>query len=201
MNYFIRSFSYVFHPLFMPIVGVALYFGISPRFFNAQFIYSKIFATSIMTIVIPILSFYMLKNLGQVSEIHLKKVKERRYPLLMQAAFTIIILQIVYDGYEIPPLYYYFVGILGSSIAALTLALLKFKASLHMIGIAGLTTFVLGLSLHFNQNLLLLLSILIIAIGGTASSRLDAKAHTIPELIIGFAVGFMPQLLVFKYWL
>ncbi len=201
MKHLIKSFSYIFHPLFMPIAGVVLYFWISPRFFNDRFLYSKLFATTIMTVIIPILSFYMLKNLGQVTEIHLKNVKERRYPLLMQAMFTFILLQIVFDGYEIPPLYYFFVGILGSSIGALLLVFLNFKASLHMIGIAGLVTFVFGLSLHFSQNLLLLLGILIIGIGGTASSRLEAKAHSLPELVIGFAVGLMPQLFVFKYWL
>ena len=185
----------------MPLAGVLCYFVISPRYFNPEFLYSKIFATSIMTVIIPILSFYMLKNLGQVTEIHLKEVKERRYPLLMQAIFTFILLQIVFDGYEIPALYFYFVGILGSSVAALVLAILKFKASLHMIGVAGLVTFILGLSLHYGQNLLLLLGILIIGIGATASSRLEAKAHTYPELIIGFFVGFIPQLLVFRYWL
>ena len=201
MKYLVRSFSYIFHPLFMPIAGVVLYFIISPRFFNSQFLYSKIFATSIMTIIIPVLSFFMLKNLGQVSEIHLKEVNERRYPLLMQALFTFILLQIVFDGYEIPELYFYFTGILGSSVAALVLVFFKFKASLHMVGIVGLTTFILGLSLHYGQNLLVLLSILIIGIGGTASSRLDAKAHTVPELIVGCIVGFIPQLLVFNYWL
>lgn len=185
----------------MPMAGVLCYFYTSPRYFNSGFLYSKIFATSIMTIIIPILSFYMLKNLGQVTEIHLKDVKERKYPLLMQAIFTYILLQIVYDGYEIPALYFYFVGILGSSVAALILAVLKFKASLHMIGVAGLVTFILGISLHYGQNLLLLLGILIIATGATASSRLEAKAHTNPELIIGFFVGFIPQLLVFRYWL
>lgn len=201
MKYLIRSFSYIFHPLFMPIAGVVLYFIISPRFFNSQFLYSKIFATSIMTIIIPILSFYMLKNLGQVTEIHLKAVNERKYPLLMQAAFTFLLLQIVFDGYEIPELYFYFVGILGSSIAALILVFFKFKTSLHMIGVSGLATFILGLSLHFGKNLLPLLCILIIAIGATASSRLEAKAHTYRELIVGCIVGFMPQLLVFNYWL
>lgn len=201
MKYFIRSFSYIFHPLFMPLAGVILYFAISPRFFNDRFLYSKLFATVIMTVIIPILSFYMLKNLGQVTEIHLKNVKERKYPLLMQAAFTFILLQIVFDGYEIPPLYYYFLGILGSSIGALLLVFLNFKASLHMIGIAGVITFVFGLSLHFGQNLLLVLGILIIGIGGTASSRLEAKAHTVPELSIGFLLGAVPQLLVFNYWL
>lgn len=201
MNYVLRSFSYIFHPLFMPLAGVLFYFWVSPRYFSAAFLYSKIFATAIMTVIIPILSFYMLKNLRLVTEIHLKNVKERIYPLAMQALFTFILVQIVFDGYEIPALYFYFVAILSSSISAFLLAILKHKASLHMIGVAGFSTFVFGLSLHFGMNLLWILAILIIGIGGTASSRLEAKAHTYPELIIGFLVGAIPQLLVFTYWL
>ncbi|MEP0262557.1 hypothetical protein [Dokdonia sp.] len=201
MKYIIRSFSYIFHPLFMPIAGVLLYFNISPRFFNSSFLFSKLFATGIMTVIIPILSYFMLKNLNQVSEIHLKNVKERRLPLLMQAFFIFLLIKIIFKGYEIPALHFFFVGILGSSLASVILVFAKFKASLHMIGVSGLLTFIIGLSIHFNQNLLLLIGILIIGCGGTATSRLDAKAHTYPELIVGFFVGALPQLMSFKYWL
>lgn len=201
MKYIIRSFSYIFHPLFMPIAGVLLYFYISPRFFNSSFLFSKLFATAIMTIVIPILSYFMLKNLNQVSEIHLKDVKERRLPILMQVFFIFLLIKIIFKGYEIPALHFFFVGILGSSLASLILVFAKFKASLHMIGISGLLTFIIGISIHFNQNLLLLIGILIIGCGGTATSRLEAKAHTYPELIVGFFIGALPQLMSFKYWL
>lgn len=201
MKYLLRSLSYIFHPLLMPIAGVLLYFKISPRFFNASFLFSKLFATTIMTVIIPILSYYMLKNLNLVSDIHLKNVKERRYPLVMQLFFIFLLIQIVFKGYEIPELHFFFVGILGSSLAAFILVLFNFKTSLHMIGVTGLTTFIIGLSIHFNQNLLLLIGFLIIGCGGTATSRLDAKAHTYPELIIGSFVGALPQLMSFKYWI
>ena len=200
MKYIIRSLSYIFHPLLMPIIGVLLYFKISPRFFNPAFLFSKLFATTIMTVIIPILSYYMLKNLNLVSDINLKDVKERRYPLLMQLLFTFLLIQIVFKGYEIPELHFFFVAILGSSLAAFILALFSFKASLHMIGISGLVVFIMGLSIHYNQNLLLLIAFLIIGCGGTATSRLEAKAHTYIELIIGFFVGALPQLMAFKYW-
>jgi len=201
MKYIIRSISYIFHPLLMPIAGVLLYFKISPRFFNPSFLFSKLFATTIITVIIPILSYYMLKNLNVVSEINLKDVKERRYPLLMQLFFIFLLIQIVFKGYEIPELHFFFVGILGSSVAAFILSLFSFKASLHMVGITGLLIFIIGLSIHFNQHLLSLISFLIIACGATATSRLDAKAHSYTELIIGSAVGTLPQLMTFKYWL
>lgn len=201
MRYLLKSFSYFFHPLFMPLTGVSLYFYTSPRFFNNQFIYAKMFATVIMTVIIPILCFYMLKNLKQVETIHLKDVKERIWPLVLQSFFLFLLLHIVYNGYEIPELYFFFVGILGSSVGALVLAMLKFKTSLHMIGISGLTIFIIGLSLHFQINLLWYIALSILASGAVASSRLEVKAHTYSELIIGFIVGGLPQFLVYSYWI
>lgn len=201
MNTLIRSFSYIFHPLFMPILAVVFYFYISPRFFNTEFMYSKIFATIIMTVIIPILSFYMLKNLRLVETIHLRDVRQRKWPLLLSAGFTFLLIKMIFDGYDIPEIYFFFVGILGATAAAFLLAVLKFKASLHMMGLSGITIFIIGLSLHFGINLLIWIAISVFACGATATSRLDAKAHTVSELIIGFLIGSVPQILVFTYWL
>ena len=201
MKWLVKSFSYIFHPLWMPLTAVLIYFTITPRYVTAEFWYTKIFATVIMTIVIPILSYFMFKNLGLVTEIHLKNVRERRFPLLFQMIFTLLIIYIVFEGYDLPEIHFFFVGVLGSCIAAFICALFKFKASLHMIGISGVLLFIVGLSIHFNNNLLGLISLLVIATGATATSRLEAKAHTPIELIVGFFIGAIPQFMVFAYWL
>ncbi|WP_298347668.1 hypothetical protein [uncultured Dokdonia sp.] len=143
----------------------------------------------------------MLKNLQLVTTIHLKEVKERRWPLLLQMLFTFILIRLIFDGYEIPELYYFFVGILGASTGAFLLALLKFKASLHMIALSGVLFFVVGLSLHFGINLLLLIAGFIFACGATATSRLDMRAHTPAELVVGFIVGAVSQFMVYSYWI
>jgi len=201
MKRFIQSFSYIFHPLWMPLIGVSLYFLITPRYINPPFLYAKLFAVIIMTIIIPILSYFMFKNLRLVESIHLKTVKERHFPLLFQIAFTLLLIQIVFEGYEFPEIHFFFVGILGSAVASLILLYANFKTSLHMIGVSGVLLFVIGLSIHFNKNLLPLIAFFSIACGAAATSRLDAKAHTYTELIVGFFVGTIPQLLVFQYWL
>lgn len=201
MKWLVKSFSYIFHPLWMPLTAVLIYFAITPRYVTAEFWYAKLFATVIMTVIIPILSYFMFKNLGLVTEIHLKNVRERRYPLLFQMIFTLLIINIVFEGYELPEIHFFFVGVLGSCIAAFICSLFKFKASLHMIGIAGVLLFIIGLSIHFNNNLLGLISLFVLATGATATSRLEAKAHTPIELIVGFFIGAIPQFLVFAYWL
>ena len=42
---------------------------------------------------------------------------------------------------------------------------------------------------------------LVIINGWVASSRLYAKAHTVVEVILGIAIGFLPQLFLLKFWL
>ncbi len=201
MKQVIASFSYIFHPLWMPLLGVCSFFWVSPRYINMPLLYAKLFATVIMTIVIPILSYYMFKNLRLVQSQNLSRVEERRFPLLLQITFIILILRIVFKGYEFPEIHYFFVGILGALLAALFLAIAKFKTSLHVVGISGLFMFIVGLSIHYNKNLIVLLAALILAVGATATSRLELKAHTYPEIIVGFFVGTLPQLLTFTYWL
>ena len=201
MKWILRSFSYFFHPLWMPLLAVSIYFAITPRFVAPDFWYAKIFATVIMTIIIPILSYFMFKNLGLVSEIHLKNVKERKYPLLFQMLFTLLILNVVFEGYELPEIHFFFVGVLGASLSAFILVLFNFKASLHMVGLSGVLLFVIGLSIHFNYNLLWLLMSGILVCGATATARLEVKAHTPIDLLIGFIVGGLPQFLTYPYWL
>jgi hypothetical protein len=65
---------------------------------------------------------------------------------------------------------------------------LPIKASLHMISISSLTVFIIGLSLHFqNPNTVLITVSPPEWICGF--SRLEMKAHTNTELILGFVLG------------
>ena len=69
-----------------------------------------------------------------------------------------------------------------------------------MVGIAGVLFFVMALSMIYNANYLMIIGALVIAIGLTAASRLELKAHTMTELVVGVLVGGLPQLLVFYFY-
>ena len=201
MNIFLRIGAYLFHPLLMPVVGVIVYFIVTPRFVETGLWQSVSLAVSILTIFIPIVTFFLLKNLGIVSSLHLEQVNERKIPLVIQCGLTLLIIKLIFDPYDSPELYYYFVGILFSALSALILAYFKFKVSLHQMGIAGITMFLIVLSVHFKINMLLWLCFFFIANGWVASSRLHTESHTYPELIVGFFIGFFPQLLLVTFWL
>tara|TARA_Y100000815_G_scaffold91191_1_gene80089 strand:- start:720 stop:1277 length:558 start_codon:yes stop_codon:yes gene_type:complete len=185
----------------MPMLGVVLYFWITPKFVPEPFLYAKILALVILTIVVPLLFYFLLRNLKMASSVFLSDVNERRIPLLCNIVLTLTILKIIINGYEFPELYYFFIGILLSSAVSFIMVLLRFKVSLHMVGICGVIMFIIGLSLHYSSNLLLFIALLIFAAGASASSRLQASAHTNAELIIGVLVGLIPQLAILYIWL
>ena len=131
MNYFLRFGAYVLHPLLMPLIGALTYYIITPRFIDSDIIRAKLFAIAIITIFVPIVIFLLLKNLGWISSMELKNVNERKIPLMLQCILLLLIIKVVYNPYESPEMYFFFVGILFSSISALILVLFKLKVSLH----------------------------------------------------------------------
>lgn len=201
MNYFLRIGAYLLHPLLMPLLGTLLYFVVTPRYIEPGLLQSRLVAVAIITVGIPIVTFFLLRNLGTISSIHLETVAERKIPLAIQCVLLLLIIKLVFDPFDSPEMYYFFVGVLFSGMSALILAFLKFKVSLHQMGIAGVTMFLIVLSVHFKINMLVWLCLFFIGNGWVASSRLHTKSHTYPELIGGFFIGVVPQLLLVTFWL
>jgi len=201
INRILKSISYIFHPLIMPLLGVLFYFKVSPKYFPQEIVYAKIISLFILTIVLPILLYFLLKTLEKVNSIELETTRERIIPLAINCLIILLVLQRVIGAHEIIELYYFFLGILISTLTCLLLAIMKFKTSIHMIAIAGLFMFFIALSIHFSININSLLALMSIITGAIATSRLHLNAHNYKELILGFFVGMMPQLLLISHWL
>lgn len=201
MNFLIKSASYLFHPIWMPFAGTLLYFITSPRFFPLPVVKAKILAVAIMTIFIPLVFFLMLNTLGKTTSHFLSDVNERKLPLLFNSLLYLLILKFVLDVFDYPELYYFFLGVFFSTMAALLMVLFRIKISLHMVGLGGITMFLILLSIHFNLNLIFTISFLIAITGLTATSRLFYKAHNYKELILGWCFGLIPQIAISFFWL
>ena len=197
----LRSISFIFHPLIIPLLGVLFYFSKSPRFIPKEVMHAKIISIAILTIILPMLVFFLLKTLGKVESIYLKTTNERIYPLALNCGIILIVIIRILSQSQITELYFFFIGILISTMACLFLAIMKFKASIHMISISGLFMFFIALSIHFNINIVGTLALMSIITGAVATSRLHTKAHNYKELIMGLFIGVIPQLILVNYWL
>ncbi|MFD0835090.1 hypothetical protein ACFQ0I_04900 [Mariniflexile aquimaris] len=201
MDRILKSISFIFHPLIMPLLGVLFYFSKSPRFIPYDIIQAKIISIFILTIILPVLLFFLLKTLGKANSIYLENTQERIYPLILNCVVILIVLQRILSPSQLIELYYFFVGILISSMTCLILAIFNFKASIHMISVSGVFMFFINLSIHFSINIMGTLALMSILTGAIATSRLHMKAHSYKELIFGVLIGLIPQLLLVRYWL
>ena len=201
MRHFLNIVSYIFHPLFVPIGGTVIYFMITPKYSSLEIQSGNILPIFILTVIIPIIFFLILKNLGVINSIFLPTLKERKYPLYINAIILFMILYKVIPNNYVPELFYFFLGLLMAIGATLILLFLRIKTSIHLLGMGSILMFMIGLSIHFEINITLAISVFTLLTGLVATSRLYLNAHNRIELVIGFFIGVLSQLLILKYWL
>ena len=177
------------------------FFLVTPRLYELNFKIDVAITVSIFTIFIPILIFILLKRFGLIDSIFVKDVKQRKIPLYVYVLVLFLIVSKVITKSIFSELYDFFLASLIAAIVCLILVLFRVKASMHMMGISGLAMFLIVLSITYQINITFALSVLILMIGLVGTSRLFLKAHTFLELIIGFFIGWIPQLLVMYDWL
>ncbi|MUU79296.1 hypothetical protein [Winogradskyella endarachnes] len=200
-NFILKSISFVFHPLIMPLLGVIFYFSKTPRYIPEPVMKAKIFSIVILTIILPILLFFLLKTVNKVNTIYLKSTKERLIPLFINCIIILLILFRVLPPGEILGLFYFFLGILISTFICFILAVFKIKASIHMIAAAGFFMFAINTAVNYHININGTIALMTVILGAIATSRLHLKAHTNQELILGLFTGLTPQLVLLNYWL
>lgn len=201
MDKFIRIFSYLFYPMFVPVYATLFYFLLAGKYFHNNEIYLIFIQVLIVTILLPLSVFYLLRSLGYIKSKMLTDKKERRLPLSIYCLLLLMLAEYSFSGFNLKELYYYFIGVLISNMAALALVLLGNKASLHMMAISGLTMFVISLSAYYHIRFIYIIAFFVLCMGFTASSRLQAKAHTPLELLLGTLLGILPQVALWFIWL
>jgi hypothetical protein len=197
----IPFFSYLFHPIFIPIVGTLFFVYYDANSYTNEQYLILLLQVIIITFFLPLSFFYMLRTYGKADTIMLSDISQRKTPLLMQIALTVILISKSITLDRFPELFYFFFGAIWSTLVAYVLLFLKIKASIHMIAISALSFFVIGLSVHFELNSTFIIASLFLLTGIIASSRLVMKAHTTKELVIGYIAGMLPQILLWYFWL
>jgi hypothetical protein len=194
-------FSYLFHPIFIPVFAAIVYLFINDSYFPIQEKLFILLQIAILTVFIPILFFFLLRSWGKIDSVMVAEVSQRKIPLVIQCFLIITLIRKSITVERYPELHFFFLAGLLSTLCALILLFAKVKASLHLMTISALTVFVIGMSIHLQTENNYLIAFLVVMNGCVASSRLEMKAHTFKELIIGFALGSIPQLLLLRFWL
>ncbi|WP_369618296.1 hypothetical protein [Flavobacterium sp. CFS9] len=201
MKRILPIFSYIFHPIFISMYATLFYLFFKHDLFSTQEKYYVLLQILIITILVPILFYLLLRSTGHVNSIMIHETSQRKIPLILQCFLYILLVKrsIIISRY--PELHFFFLGALFSTILALICSLFKIKASLHMMALSGFTIFVIGLNTHLQLQNPYWSAFLILMTGVVASSRLEMEAHSPNELVIGTFIGILPQLLFLYLWL
>jgi hypothetical protein len=190
-----RFLSYALHPLLMPFYSVVLvtslntYISFSISAHVQRIIISLVFIT---TGVLPVLTAILLLQKGMIRSLEMDSITERRIPFISTALFYLVC---YYFLFQLPVPRILSLMVLGAAITIFIAWLMSYrwKVSIHMIGIGGITGVLFALSgiLHVNLTGIIIISILIAGILGSA--RMLLGAHTPAQIYIGFLVGLLTE--------
>jgi hypothetical protein len=192
--------SYIFHPVFIPVLMTFVLFRLSPVQFagiQEKNLGLLLIQVALHTAFFPLLTVLLLKGLGFIESIHLNNPKERIIPLMASMIFYFWAYW-VFKNINSP--FVLRVLLLGSFWGVITVFMISifFKISMHTAGagsIVGILAVLLSIS-PVNMAVPLFIAILLAGLIGT--SRMILSAHVSSEIWLGYIVGFLVQ--VGAYW-
>lgn len=192
MNALSRVISYLFHPLLMPLYATAILFNTNNYLAFAitpavqKIIYLIVFAT---TYLLPSLTAMLLLRKGKIQSLQMEQLRERNIPFLITAIYFA---SCFYLLQKIPMARVLGYAMLGASMAIFISFLinLKWKISVHMVGIGGLIGLLYVFSQQMHFNFLVPIIFFAIVAGALGTSRLVMSAHVPSQIYAGFLLGF-----------
>ena len=192
-----RFISWAFHPVFVPVYVMAFliyehplqFTGFDPR----QKMMVMLQAVA-MYLFFPLVTVLLLKALGFIESIQLKKQKDRIIPLVACGVWYFWIWYVWHNLPDYPDMAIRFALAIWISSWTGLMVNSRLKISLHAIsmGIAVAFLFILAFSQNLNFGLYLTVGLLIAGLVGTA--RFIVSDHTRAEVYGGFALGVLSML-------
>ena len=197
---FSKILSFVFHPVLMPTYAILLLLYFSKVFSQFMPIEQKthlINLTLIFTLLLPLLSIFLLKKLKIVSSIYMENQKERKWPLLIAISSYYLLFR-MFEFLYIHPIIIKLV--LGAMLILFLAVIISnfWKISLHMLGIGGVFGAFLAFQYLFGGKLFLII-LLLLCSGLVAYARINENTHTLKQVYLGFLVGACVEFLIFYF--
>ncbi len=187
-----QVFSWFFHPLLMPTIGIMilLFTNSYISFIPGPAKKMLIILTAIGTLILPALMIPLFLLQGKISNMELDNRKERLYPMALTFVFYTLTFILFLRIPVFKLIHSFMLGTLISVFFGFLISL-KWKISTHMIGLGGITALILILSFELDLYLLYPLIGILVATGLAGSSRLYLKAHSEPQVYMGFLMGLV----------
>lgn len=187
-----RFLSIIFQPLLLSSYGVLILlnsdtwisYTIFPQLRNA--LYIVVIAS---TFFLPALTVLMFLKRGTITTIEMKERTERNWPYLTTLLFYIAG-WILLNRLPLPRVFGNMVMGAGLAILVAFIVNLRWKISIHMMGLGGLAGMFFAIATLFGFDLSIALIAIFAAAGLTGTARLALDAHTPSQVYVGFLAGF-----------
>jgi membrane-associated phospholipid phosphatase len=188
---FAMALSIIFQPIFVPLYSLILIFNANTYITYAVHDEVKLFIygiTVMNTIILPMGVFYYFYKAKLIDSLHMHTARERSLPFL-----TIVVFQMstfyVFSQAPMPSLFPNLVLGAAISVATAFIINLKWKVSIHMLGMGGIVGTLIGLMLRYQVDAVSLVMALVILSGFVGYARLRLNAHTPLQVYVGFVLG------------
>jgi len=187
-----NTLSYIFHPVFMPILGIylILYSGTYLSILPTESKKAILLITAMFTILLPLSVLPFLRYYKLISKYTIPERRERLIPFFLSIIFYAFGFSL-FRKYGIP---LYIQQFLLVSLICLIIAVvvhLWWKISTHMMGIGGILGLISSFNYLFNMDISYALILTIITAGLIGTARLYLKSHNQAQVYGGFMVGFI----------
>jgi hypothetical protein len=197
VSIFAHFFSYVFHPLFIPLYTIGFLVFFHPSYFagfTAEDRYRVILVTALNTVFFPAFAVLLMKGLGFIKSIFLRSRQDRIGPYLSSMIFYFWTAWVFFKtetqlALVLPS---FMTGVFLTTVVGL-LSNIYFKISMHAMGVGGMLG--LFLIIMFSNTMLMTwpLCIALLITGIVCTSRLIVSDHTVKEIYWGLFFGLICQ--------
>lgn len=192
---FAQFISIVGHPLFMPLYAMILIFEFNPYIDlrvtnNIQVIVLSLL--SIFTVLLPLITAIFLNKLGIVKNIYMKTAEERKWPFLLSILWYYLGFELLTNLALPISLYLIMIGAITVILIAYFITL-RWKISVHMLGIGGVIGAMIGLSHRFQFDHFYLIMTLFFVAGMIGYARMKTKSHNYRQVYAGFIIGVVVE--------
>ena len=188
---FAMALSIIFQPIFVPLYSLVILFNADTYITYAVQPEVKKFillVTFLNTIILPIGVFYYFYRAKLIDSFHMHTAKERSLPFLTTIVFHMSTFYL-FSKAPMPSLFANLVLGAAFSVATAFVINLKWKVSIHMLGMGGIVGTIIGLILRYQVDAVQLVMALVILSGFVGYARLRLNAHTPLQVYIGFLLG------------
>ena len=194
--------SYLFHPLFIPTFFMLYLIRVIPYEFAGITEWQlklRVFSVFWLTAFFPAFAVFLLWRLKFSESIFLRTQKERVIPYVITMFFYwwMYYLSRNFTDQPLALKFFYFGIFIASSLGLIVNNFIK--VSLHAMGVSGLLMAVLLVNLHYPISNVLWVGATILLSAIVVSARMIVSDHTKQELVIGFAIGVLTQVMAY-FW-